>query len=254
MGKKIGLILRSYTKRPEDVAGVVARAVKSVARASTLLDSNGEEIFSAIIVLVPQDYDCGETAKALKKELKLFEDCAPSVVSLEVSGHHSCGVLNQGVAALDGLVDYAVIISNKAIQALTADIMEAMLEAFDNGARVVGVAVDELQDIVREGRIQNTFAGWDVLAFGDVGGFDSEKGVEEISPTVCLIRQHGPCIAVLDPVEKPTLDIRKTADGDARHKEVMNTKLARQLAEVQRVGSDFDFIKSGIMPGYPRLA
>lgn len=251
--KKVGLLLRSYAKKPEDVSSVVARAVKSVTNASGLLDSDGDELFQAVIVLVPRDYDCGKTAKAIQKEFKLFEDYAVSTIAIEASGHHSCGALNAGITIYDlDSFDYAVIVSNKAIEALTTDTMDAMLRAFDCGAKVVGVVVDELRDVVLEGRIQNTFAGWDIRSLQEVGGFDSEKGVEEIAPTVRLIQKYGPCISVLDPKEKPALDIRKSADGKARHDEVMTTKLERQKQEVERVGASFDFIRSGIMDGYPR--
>lgn len=253
MNKKIGLLLRSYAKNPEDVAGVVARARKSIAHANSLHYPDGEAIFQAIVVLVPQDYDCGGTSRALLKEINFFEDCDVCPLVQEASGYHSCGALNVGITILDlSSFDYAVIISNKAIQSLTTETMEAMLEAFDRGAKVVGVAVDELQDVVLEGRIQNTFSGWDVQALVGVGGFDSEKDVEEVSPTVRLIFEHGPCIAVLDPTDKTALDIRKSADGKDRHKEVMTTKLARQLEEADRMGVGFNFIKGGIMSSYPR--
>lgn len=251
--KKIGLLLRSYAKKEEDVPSVVERALKSIEHASKLRDRSYRTLFSSILVLVPRDYDCGLTADLIREQIAR-RDFSTRVMVAKTDGHHSCGTLNSGINFLESRenLDYAVIISNKAIEALTTDAMEAMIEAFDHGAKVVGVAVDELQDVVLEGRIQNTFAGWDVKALCEVGGFDSEKGVEEIAPTVRLVRQYGPCIAVLNPNEKPALDIRKTADGDARHKEVMTTKIARQLEEAQRVGADFSFIKSGIMPGYPK--
>lgn len=252
MSKKIGLLLRSYAKKPEDVAGVAARAIKSIEHARSLYDDSGDLMIGKIVVLIPADYDCGETAFAIIQALPVSvpED---EVFVIEVLGHHSCGALNHGVEVLSTLgVEYAVIISNKAIEALTTDTMVAMSEALDNGAKVVGVAVDELQEIVLEGRIQNTFAGWDIRALLDVGGFDSENGVEEFSPTVRLILEHGPCIAVLDPTDKPALDIRKSADGKARHEEVMTTKRKRQQEEADRMEVDFIFIKNGIMPGYPR--
>lgn len=251
MGKKIGLLLRSYAKKAEDVPGVVARAIKSIEHASGLRNEDGRPLFVDIVVVVPREYDCGYTAGAILKELP--SSLLRRVSAFEVPGHHSCRALNGGIDVLASLgVDYAIIISNKAIEALTASTVKAVLEALDKGAKVVGVAIDELQDVVLEGRIQNTFSGWDVQALLAVGGFDSEKGVEEVAPTVRLIRKYGPCIAVLNPNKKLALDIRKTADGDARHKEVMTTKLERQLAEAKRVGADFDFIKDGIMPGYPQ--
>lgn len=247
--KKIGLLLRSYAKNPEDVPGVVTRAVKSIRHASSLRDENGEQIFTSIIVLIPREYDRGYTGRAILRQLETSL-ILHMVAVFEVAGHHSCGVLNHGIKLLDDIgIDFAVIVSNKAIEALTADKVEAMLEAFDKGAKVVGVAVDELGDGVIEGRIQNTLSGWDVKALLKVGGFDSEIGVEEISPTVRLVREYGPCIAPLVPHNAAPLDIRE--GGEVRHSEVIETKLTRQLAEVARVDSNFTFIQSGVMPDYP---
>lgn len=245
--------MRSYAKTPEDVAGVVARAQKSIAHANSLYYPDGEAIFQAIVVLVPRDYDCGETYRALPKEINLFEDCDVSTLVQEASGHHSCGALNVGITILDlSSFDYAVIISNKAIEALTTDTMVAMLEAFDKGAKVVGVAVDELQDVVLGGRVQNTFAGWDIKALRDVGGFDSETTVEEIAPSVRLICEHGPCIAILNPKLKPTLNIRQTAEARLHHDEIISKKLGLQQIELDRMEADFSFIRSGILAGYPQ--
>ena len=231
--KKIGLLLRSYARNAEDVPGVVDRAVKSIRHASGLRDKNGEQIFTSIVVLIPREYDCGFTGRAILRQLETSL-ILRMVAVFEVAGHHSCGGLNHGIKLLGDIgIDCAVIISNKAINALTVRNMNAMLEAFDKGAKVVGVGVDELQNAVLDGRIQNTFAGWDIKALGEVGGFDSEIGVEEIAPTVRMIRKYGPCIATIDPGVMPALDIRKTADGEARHAMVMNTKIERQVAEVQ---------------------
>lgn len=250
MSKKIGLLLRSYAKTPEDVPGVVARAVKSIEHASGLRNEDDRPLFTDIVVITPCEYDCGATAGAILKDLP--SSLLRRVSVFELPGHHSCGSLNGGIDVLASLdVDYVVIISNKAIQALTAGTMEAMLEAFDRGAKVVGVAIDELQDIVLEGRIQNTYAGWNIKALQEVGGFDSENGVEEIAPTVRMIQKYGPCIAVLRPKDITLLDIRKNPDGEARHSEVMNTKIERQISEVQRLGVDHGFIKSGLTLGYP---
>jgi len=251
MSKKIGLLLRNFAKTSTAADEVVRRAVKSITRAHDLRGKNGEPVFEAVIVLVPEEHDYGGTANAIIRALPA-DYIEQRAYVLEVSGHHSCEALNEGIEILANMeVDYAVILSNKAIRALTSNVLEAMLEAFAKGAKVVGVAVDELREFVLEGRIQNTFAGWDIKALQEVGGFDSETGVEEISPTVRLVREYGPCIAVLDPHEKPALDIRKTDDGHARHNEVMTTKLTRQQQEVERIGADFAFIRSGIMPGCP---
>jgi len=252
LSKKIGLLLRSYAKTTEDVPGVVSRALKSIEHACSLRDKNGERIFSRVAVIVPRDHDCGHTRWEIVRALPISELFQPALIR-DVPGHHSCGALNEGIVILDSFnIDYAVIISNKAIKALTVPVVEAIIEAFAKGAKVVGVAVDELQEFVLEGRIQNTFAGWDVRALREVGGFDSLAGVEEVTPTVRLLWTYDKCIATLVPKEVPTLDIRKTNDGKARHEEVMKTKLDRQQEEVEKVGVDFNFIKNGMMAGYPK--
>ncbi len=251
MSKKIGLLLRSYAKTDEDVPSVVERAVKSITVAYGLRFWPLVPVFGAIVVLVPCDHDCKKTANAILRTLPHYY-IDQNVYVVEVLGHHSCGALNDGMDILATLgMDYSVVVSNKAIESLTADTMEVMTEAFEKGAKAVGVAVDELQGAVLTGRIQNTFSGWDIKALREIGGFDSEIGVEEIAPTVRLIQKYGPCIAVLHPHDVPPLDIRKSAEGEARHAEVMNTKIERQIAEVKRLDVDFSFIKSGIMPGYP---
>lgn len=207
---------------------VVERAIKSIKYAYELRTVLfPRPVFDAIVVLVPYDYDCGETANAIIRALP-HSYINQNVYVVNVLGHHSCEALNNGMEILATLgMDYAIVLSNKALQTLTSGTIEAMLEAFNKGAKIIGVAIDELQDVVLEGRVQNTFAGWDVRALRGVGGFDSEKGVEEVSSTVRLIRRHGPCIAVLDPEEKPALHIRESADGKAHHEEVLTTKIAR---------------------------
>lgn len=252
MNKKIGLLLRSYAKKPAAVEEVVHRAVKSITRAHDLRDKNGDPMFEAVVVLVPKEHDYGGTANAIIKALP-SEYIEQRAYVLEVPGHHSCGALNVGIEILAGMeIDYAVILSNKAIQALSVNVLEAMLEAFAAGAKVVGVAVDELQEFVLEGRIQNTFAGWDVQALREVDGFDSLTGVEEVTPTVRLLWTYDKCIAVLVPDEAVPLNIRASADGKARHEEVMNTKLARQQEAIQNMGVDFEYIKNGMMAGFPK--
>lgn len=240
--KKIGILFRSYAKTSELLPEVEKRALKSARIACGL----GRTYFC-----VPVEYDCGKTAGCLRE---LFARNSLDASVLECVGHHSAGSLNAAVNSIftDGLTHVAII-SNKAVNYLTAEAMAMANEAFMDGAKVVGFAIDELAEIVREGRIQNTFAIWNIegLMMLDVPGFNSETGVEEIALSVRLIRKYGPCIAVLIP-SSGKLDVRQSKDGEERHKEVMETKFRRQFEEAQRVGADFDFIKVGIMLGYPK--
>ena len=247
--KKIGLLLRSYASQRKDVLGVVDRAVESIKRASRL-QKDGKPIFDQMVILVPSNYDCSITADAIRRELEMFQ--IPRVMILEAEGDHASDVLNVGTDLLLGYgIDHAVIASNKAINALTVENMSAIIRAFDKGAKAVGVAIYELQDIILQGRLQNTFCCWDIKALQAVGGFDSKIAVEEIAPIVRLIREYGPCIAVIVPSQMPSLAIRRSAEGIARYKAVTGTKTTRQTEELQRVDSTFEFVQSGIMPDYP---
>ncbi len=252
MSKKYGLLLRSYAKKACDAEDVAERAMMSVIRGYYHHTNDGADTFEQIVVLVPRDYDCGDTAGIIRKELEK-EGLTDRAIVLAPQGHHSCGVLNAGIELLEGEgIERAVIISNKTITALTNQAMNAVSIAFEHGAKVVGVGVDELEEIVRAGRVQNTFAVWDIKALMEVGGFDSDGGVEEIVPSIRLVRKYGQCIAVLVPSETSTLNIRKSPDGEARHKEVMDTKLARQQTEADRLGADLSILTDGLMALYPK--
>lgn len=246
MSRTYGVLLRVYTPKADEVVGRVERAVAHVRHIQTV-----QEAFPAlkrIILIVPRDYDCGHTAAALAVALpELAHDV------LEVPGHHSREVLNVGIEKLGVMtMSRALIISGKAMSYLTPAVMWGIDQAFEDEALVAGLAVDELRDVVLSGRIQNTFAAWDIDALVGIGGFDSRTGVEEIAPIARLVKEYGKCIAPLSP-PSGTLDIAESDTARARHAEVMSTKLSRQLAECERVGSSFDEIRSGILSGYQRL-
>lgn len=252
MKKKFGIILRSYAKNEKDLDVAVFRAIKSIAYARELRNENTDEtFFSEIVVLVPACQDCGSTALKILDGVDHLK--APPVAVMSVDGNPSSDVLNSGIELLSDLgINYATIVSHKAMNALTIQNMDAIVEAFNNGAKVVGIALAELHDIVMQGRLQNTFCCWDIEALQDVGGFDSKIGVEEITPLVRLIREHGTCVGVLAPSQTKPLDISKATDGIQRHEKIMQTKIERQLQELQRIDATFETIQSGIMPGYPK--
>lgn len=245
---RYGIIFRSFAKTEESIKEVVSRAIESANIASSV-EVQGKKFFEKIVFLVPTKYDCGKTADAIREEMRGND----IVAVLEADGHHSCEALNSGLRYLDLLgITHAAIVSNKARAYLTESTLLAIGNTFLSGAKVAGVALSELREIVLEGRVQNTFAVWDIEAVLnlDVPGFDSRSGVEEIAPSVRLIRKYGACIAVIHP-PSVGLDIRSSKDGLERHKEVMETKINRQSEEVERVASDFNFIiKSGVMHRY----
>ncbi len=252
MSKTNGLLLRSYSKQACDAEDVAERAIMSVIRAYHHCGNDGSNTFEQIVVLVPCDYDCGDTAWLVRKKLS-EEGIADRAIVLTPQGHHSSDVLNAGVELLEGEgIKRVTIISNKTVASLTNQAMNAVSIAFEAGAKVAGVGVDELKDIVCQGCVQNTFATWDIEALQRVGSFDSDKGVEEIAPTVRLLKKYGRCVAILIPAETSALDIRRTDDGLARYREVMSTKIARQKEELMRVGANHDYLWWGIMSDYPK--
>ena len=251
----IVVVFRSYAKKPELVPEVVARAQTSARLAAGLMIV-GQYVFQKIVFLVPTDYDCGETANAISAAIKSEGDSLASrVVVYGAEGHHSCGALNELLALLllADQVSHVAIVSNKAGAYMTPEIMRSAFAAIASGAKVVGVAMKEMEAIVLSGRVQNTFAVWDLEALADldVPGFDNEAGVEEIAPLIRLVRKYGKCIAVLESSDGK-LDIRKSDDGKARHEEVMTTKVREQENEALRLGTEISFIQTGLMEGYPR--
>lgn len=248
MERTYGLLLRVYTPKAEEVADRVERAMKHIHH---VFDVAKEfPALHRVVIVVPCDYDCGLTYQVLSKRIDA-EGLFSMFSILTPTGHHSCEALNFGLVATHLESTHALIISGKAMSYLTKPAMRAIDEAFANGAKVAGLAVDELRDTVLAGRIQNTFAAWDIDALYQVGEFDSKGGVEEMAPLVRLGRKYGRCIAPLD-TGAGALDIHESETARARHNEVMLTKLDRQLKEVLRVGSSFVEISSCVMPGYPR--
>lgn len=247
--RSYGVLLRVYTPKPEEVADRVERALQHIRHVIAV--SKEVPALERMVPIVPLDHDCGQTGGALRDRI-FAEGLLGQVAVCERRGHHSCEVLNAGIRALEvDATTHVIIISGKAMSYLTVPAMRAIDEAFANGAKVTGLAVDELKELVLAGRIQNTFAAWDIKALQQVGGFDSRTGVEEIAPLVRLVREYGPCIAPID-VVTGKLDVLSSETALARHREVMTTKLARQQDELARVNSCFSEITAGIMPDYPR--
>ncbi len=236
-----GVLLRVYTPKAEEVPDRVKRAtlhvrqIQEVAREFPRLKKT--------MLLVPRDHDCGKTAAALREAVEEF---GTSVEVLDPPGYHSMEVLNEGVHALESHVSHAIIISGKALSYLTAKNLVTVDDAVSAGAKVAGLALPELAGIVRSGRIQNTFAVWDIEALTSVGGFDSKLDVEEVAPIIRLIRLYGPCVAPLE-CGGTGLDIHGSETAQARHEEVMRTKIEAQQHECERLEATFETIKAGVI-------
>ncbi len=236
---KSGFIFRSYAKKPELVGEIVERALVSARQTIALMGSDS----GFVLFVVPMDFDCGETAAALKQA---FTSAGLSARVLSAPGHHSCGALNKALkyCSLES-VEQMFIVSNKAIDYLDAATVKKLGAALSCGMKVVGVNIPELQD-VQESPIQNTLAGWDVAALIGVGGFEAENGVEEVAPLIRLL-QKFPRSAGIMPASAWKLNVRASADGKARHAEVKETKRVRQEAEATRLGVSLDWVKESLV-------
>ena len=249
MNRTYSLVLRVYTPKLEEVRDRAERALAHVRQFLSVAEEF--PMLKSMVIVTPEEYDCGQTQTAISLSL-IREGLHDKVVTCMPAGHHSCHALNVGCAVAQQNVSHALIVSGKAMSYLTPSALRCIDQAFFKGAKVSGLAIDELRDIVLGGCIQNTFAAWDIDALAKVGGFDSSTGVEEVAPLVRLTREYGACIAPIDTGIIGKLDIHVSETARARHQEVMNTKIVRQLAELKRVNAEFSDFVRGIMPSYPR--
>jgi hypothetical protein len=229
-----------YTPKEDEVEGRVARALGhalQVARMRKEFPMLGKLIF-----LVPRKHDCGNTAAALRSRFALLAETS-NVLVLEADGHHSCGVLNAGVLEAEKCGStHATIISGKAMGYFTPEVWTKIEEVFDAypDLGAVGVATDELREIVLAGRLQNTFLNWNISRLQEVGLFDSETGVEEMAPLIRMCQKYGRCLGTINQ-SGGELNIADSETARARHAEVMQTKSARQYAECERLGFEDGF-------------
>jgi hypothetical protein len=187
--KRVGLILRVFSPKPELVEKNADQTMDAVSTASSI-NIDGKCVFSRIDVLVSADErygdtDCGLTEEALAvaktKYAEKFLDNnvdIPSVftnskVSVVRNGDIFCGMLNYGVAhQMRDRIDYSMILSGGVKDYLTTENVTMMLSALEAGARVTGLAITELAPSILDGRIANTCAIWDNVSLMTVGGFD----------------------------------------------------------------------------------
>lgn len=291
--KRFGLILRVFAPKAELVPNYVAQVKKAIDIAMSV-SIGGKQLFSQTDVLVSSDkrftdVDCGETAPALRETLK---ECAYLKVREVNYGDIFCGLLNYGITIqLRNRIDYSCILSIQVASYLNNETVLAIIAAIEAGAKVVGVALEELQDSILQGRIANTFAVWDNIELMSVGGFDlrarkpykddllaprlrgwsqqreqdtgsgevyyHQAGVEEILPLIRLVELHGPCIAPIlprgDKYKWVAPDSVSDREGFERHMEKMGTKLGRQSTHAASLNTDLSFLKGGVMPLYRRF-
>ena len=93
--------------------------------------------------------------------------------------------------------------------------------------------------------IENTACFWDLEALRRVGWFDSKIGVEEVSAIARISQKHAKKCVTLIPGASGYLNIAKSREG--RHKEVVDTKKARQESEAARVGVTLEWLNQQIV-------
>lgn len=270
--KRVGLLLRVFASKEEQISDRVAMVEEAIKAVEV-----GPSWISRVDVLVWSDQryagsDCGKTAAVLREK---FSPRAVQVHEVHC-GDLFCGILNYGVAVQSRAgIDYSMVLSAEAFSYLTPPVLEKIVEAACDEKLAIGVAISELQQSVREGRLANTFCMWHNISLQSVGGFDlraakpvddrlahymhgwsAEKGdvfyqlagVEEVIPCARLVETFGSCLAAVIPpgghYEVP--DPVKTPDLYLRHISKMGTKTERQSAFLAMVGYDLSFLKGGV--------
>ncbi|MFA5099213.1 MAG: hypothetical protein WC461_03345 [Candidatus Paceibacterota bacterium] len=285
--KKVGLILRVYAAKEDQITARAMMIEKAVAAAREAT-VDGQQLIRRIDVLVWSDKnytesDCGQTAAALREK---FSGEKNLFISEFFYGDIFCGILNYGIVhQLRHGVDYSIIASAEAFSYMTPETTEAMVDAACSGALAIGVAINELTQSILDGRLANTFAMWDNVSLMTVGGFDlraakpandsvayfmrgwsPEKeenvfyhlaGVEEVIPLARMVETFGPCLAPILPrgegvqhYQAP--DPAVNPELWQRHIAKMGTKFERQCALLASIGIDPSFLKGGVIPEYRR--
>jgi hypothetical protein len=227
----------------------------------------------------PGQVDCGQLAPALRTH---FSDQKHIRVRSVTHGDIFCCVLNRAVAiqAQSGC-RYSIIASPEANSYWNKHIVGNMVQAAKDGALAIGVAINELQESILQGRIANTFAMWHNLSLLTVGGFDLRAakppnvqeahfmqgwhkddgtvyyhlaGVEEMIPLARLVRYHGACTASIMPTdsngEPQWYELPQDTELLRRHHQKMGTKFERQCAFLATENVDPSFLMGGVMPQY----
>jgi len=230
------ILYRSYAKTIEQAPEVVLRALASARIANQVG-------FDRTLLVVAVESDCGVTAERLTTAISAEQLNANVVHGF---GSPNRDVLNQAFHEIHGMSAYVAVVSHKASEYLSVELLKRASLLLQSGFKVVGVRIGELDD-VQEVAIANTLAFWDVDAVLEVGGFDSDIGVEEIAVLARLMKlSHRPAALISVLGTEPTLNIRKSTEGMAKHKEVKDTKRARQEQEAIRAGVTLDLINERI--------
>ncbi len=241
-----GAVVRVFANNIGDVSGRVDRAL---GHAKYLLEV--QKMFPAlerIAFVIPCDADCGQTYSALK--IRFLETGLYSRIKmLTFSGNQNREVLNNAINKIVMMrVTHALILSGKAVEAITPMTLGAIDSKFADGAKAAGLAFDELAELVLSGCLQNTCMAWEIKSLiENTEGFENIDGIEEIAPLVHLAREYGRCIAPIMVPSGAKLDVHTDEASIARHRKVMETKQARIHAELARLMASPDVLMQARM-------
>lgn len=290
--QRVGLYLKVHAIREEDIPRRL-EMVAEVLQCAVALVVDGVKVIQRVDILVWEDEryrapagarrnqsDCGKTAQALRDQVG-----SHPLVNIHRITHGDLFVSMANDAIMlqtRNQIDYSITISPEAASYLTVETMTAMVDAAAAGARVVGVAINELRDSILAGRVANTLAMWHNASLGSAGLFDSRAavpvndqraffmsgydpkegdvfyplaGVEEMIPLVRMVRLYGECIAPILPqgADVPTYqtpDPVIAPDLYARHIRKMAAKAPRQDAFLAMEGADATFLMGGVMQAF----
>jgi hypothetical protein len=277
-----GLLVRGFAQKSEQVPARVAMMDDLITKAlsAKVVD---RPFIKRVDILVwanqrdyPSEADCGELAAALRKH---FTGDHRIFVHEVTTGDLFCSILNYGIALQSRAgCDYSVIASAEANAYWSSDVPAEMVRLAGLGALATGVAINELTESVREGRLANTMAMWHTTSLLTVGGFDlrAQKpkddrtahymkgmdtegkerfyhlgGVEEVIPLARLVDTFGRCLGVIesnDPNLRYELPDQKTnPESYLRHLAKFGTKTERQMAHLVLIQRDFSHLRAGVM-------
>jgi hypothetical protein len=278
--KRVGVVLRVYASSSEAMQKRVVMALETVEILHGL-EVDGQKLIQEVDILVPRDerytqFDSMQTADTLKRVLARFNGFAH--ITEVMHGDIFVALLNFGVAQqLRRRCDYSVMLSPDVRSYVNVPTMTKLLEAVQNGARVAGVALAELERLTLRGRIANTFCVWHNLSLISAGGFHlagaerldqraahfvqgydeitgehkfyPRHGVEEIPTLVQMGRLFGRCIAAIHPIseggEEMCYEVPDPAQFPEEHKkhtQKMATKKVRQDAHLAECGVAENFL------------
>jgi hypothetical protein len=281
---KIGLILRTYAIKKDDVPKRV-KMLDEIVNKATSVRFGSKQAIKKIDILVwkdekkyPGQTDCGKLTPTLREHFGSTKHVRVWTID---RGDIFCATLNKGIAIQSQAgCRYSVIASAEANSYWNQETIGRMILAAANGAKAIGVALNELQESILEGRIANTFAMWHNMSLLTVGGFDlraskpiNDKtahymrgwkeefgevyyhlaGVEEMIPLARMADLYGECIAPIMPFSEgkdQVYQIPTDPDLLKTYLKKMGTKLERQITFLTMEGVDTSFLKGGVMEDY----